>query len=466
MDFITIKENLFPFIIISMFILVTGIVYYLFRRFKGNTSSSFSKHFVILLLLCWSITVIGLTMFGRNTYSQNQINLKLFSGYFNAWNTWNIHELQMIIFNVLMFVPLGFLLPLLSSKTKTATRVFLLSFGITLFIETTQLLTSRGIFELDDLFHNTLGSMMGYFLIDLFLQWKEAKKPQKTAIVRALMIPFGFLLTFFLCMIVYHYQEFGNLPMISAVKQDMNGIKISLKTELSKEKKSVSVYQNIHSYDKEYSQEVVSLLVKEFGLTKEKTVRQSGHNRYFYFQKGNEEYYLLYHDRFGTWSFNNRKQVLENKQDPNFEKEKDKWEGWLQKNHLLKEDATYTLENSRLLTWTLNGKSLTTQDQPFTMGTIQINLSNQEIPDQILSTMTTNRYVKKKQIISEEEAYEELIHGNFAKNNRFKKKDKLVITSCKLEYVSDTKGYLQPIYQFDGYRNQQSDSITIYIPAL
>lgn len=466
MDFITIKENLFPFIIISIFIVVTGIVYYFLKRTKKATSPSFFKHFVILLLICWGITVIGLTMFGRNTYPHNQINLKPFSGYFNAWNTWNIHELQMIIFNVLMFVPLGFLLPLLSPKTRKATNVFLISFGITLFIETVQLLTNRGIFELDDLFHNTVGSMMGYFLIDLFLHWREEKIWKKKKLIKAFMIPFGFAATFILCMLVYHYQEFGNLPMISAVKQDMEGIKVSLKTELSSQKKSVSIYQNIHSYDKKYSKEVVSLFAKEFDLTQEKTVRQSGHNHYFYFQKGNEKYYLLYHDRFGTWSFNNRKQVLDNKQEPNFEAEKEKWESWLQKNHLLNGDATYTLENSLLLTWTLSGKSLTTQNQPFTMGTIQINLSNQEIPYQILSTMTTNRYVKKKQIISEEEAYQELLHGNFAFNNRLKKKDKLVIVSCQLEYVSDTKGYLQPVYQFNGYINQQNDSITIYIPAL
>ena len=64
--------------------------------------------------------------------------------------------------NVLIFVPFGFLLPLMSRKLKGFFNVLLFSLELSLIVETVQLLTKVGSFDVDDLLLNTIGGMLGY----------------------------------------------------------------------------------------------------------------------------------------------------------------------------------------------------------------------------------------------------------------------------------------------------------------
>jgi glycopeptide antibiotics resistance protein len=69
-----------------------------------------------------------------------------------------------ILGNIIGFVPLGILLPLLFANLqragKTTGTVFLISLGF----ETMQLIFNLGVFDMDDLILNTLGGAIGYFL--------------------------------------------------------------------------------------------------------------------------------------------------------------------------------------------------------------------------------------------------------------------------------------------------------------
>jgi len=66
-----------------------------------------------------------------------------------------------IIANIIMFFPLGVFLPLWIKKADTLKKVALISLVVSLSIEIIQLITTRGYFEIDDLFHNTLGAVIG-----------------------------------------------------------------------------------------------------------------------------------------------------------------------------------------------------------------------------------------------------------------------------------------------------------------
>ncbi len=465
MDFITIKENLFPFLATSIIILLFGTGLYFIRKKLHKHVPPFSTYLLYLLLFCWMITVLGLTMFGRNTYLTNNINLKLLSGYFNAWNTWNIHELQMIVFNLLMFMPLGFLLSfLLQSKHKT-TKVLWISFFISLMIEFLQLITKRGIFELDDLIHNTIGSMMGYFLAEGITSWIKHKRVSLPEIGKALAIPTFFLIIFLSCMTVYHFQEFGNLAILSAERPNMTGVSIKQEITLNDKHMSVSIFHNQHTFDMENAKKTASLLSEQFGLTLDNTIRKSGHDRFFYFTKENEQYFLLYHLRNGTWDFNNRVQEAitldqENEQAAEIEQ-------WLRKMNLLSGEATYELQDDKTLTWTKETpQDLTTRTDPFTKGKISITLAKDRKPNHIWNTMVDYEYVKKKQIISSNEAFQKVQSGKFTLIENLKSGDILYIKDCTLDYIQDTKGYLQPLYLFRGYVNQEENEVEIYIPAL
>lgn len=65
--------------------------------------------------------------------------------------------------NVVIFIPFGFFLPMGSKERSFFTTLFY-SFGFSLFVEAFQLITKVGSFDVDDLFLNTVGGILGYIL--------------------------------------------------------------------------------------------------------------------------------------------------------------------------------------------------------------------------------------------------------------------------------------------------------------
>ena len=80
-----------------------------------------------------------------------------------------------IILNILMFVPIGFFLPILSKQFYKPYITLLLSYFFTINIEVIQLVTQVGAFDVDDLFNNFLGSVIGYCLAMSLLSSKFNK---------------------------------------------------------------------------------------------------------------------------------------------------------------------------------------------------------------------------------------------------------------------------------------------------
>ena len=86
-----------------------------------------------------------------------------------------------IIGNILLLFPLGFFLPIWFRKADKPKKVVLICFFVSVAIEITQLITTRGYFETDDLLHNTIGALMGALLgCSLAKQlYTDNKKTQK-----------------------------------------------------------------------------------------------------------------------------------------------------------------------------------------------------------------------------------------------------------------------------------------------
>lgn len=159
---------------VSICILLTG---YRFYRKKGGTCKLTNvQSITVFLLAAWLTLVVGLTLLDRGAHYGGRINYWLFSGYVAAWNNRSFGEFQQIVFNLIMFMPLGFLLPLLGKSFQRAVPVLLVSLLLSLGVETAQLLTARGIFDLDDLLHNTLGGLAGFSLLDAVLTSAKQKK--------------------------------------------------------------------------------------------------------------------------------------------------------------------------------------------------------------------------------------------------------------------------------------------------
>jgi glycopeptide antibiotics resistance protein len=72
--------------------------------------------------------------------------------------------------NIILFVPFGFLLPLLWNKMKHAFPIFLTALSLSIIFELYQLLTNTGQCDIDDVILNTSGSMVGFLLYTLLMK--------------------------------------------------------------------------------------------------------------------------------------------------------------------------------------------------------------------------------------------------------------------------------------------------------
>lgn len=66
--------------------------------------------------------------------------------------------------NILCFLPLGFLAPIVFSKKQTFLRVSLAGMLLSILIETLQFFLDTGVTDIDDVFFNTVGVVIGYSL--------------------------------------------------------------------------------------------------------------------------------------------------------------------------------------------------------------------------------------------------------------------------------------------------------------
>lgn len=67
-----------------------------------------------------------------------------------------------IIGNVIGFIPYGFILPIIHRGLRSSLLIILSGFALSLCVETIQLITKVGCFDVDDLILNTLGAALGY----------------------------------------------------------------------------------------------------------------------------------------------------------------------------------------------------------------------------------------------------------------------------------------------------------------
>ncbi len=73
-----------------------------------------------------------------------------------------------ILGNILAFSPFGFLLPMMNGRFRNFFRLFFTCFLFTLSVELLQLVLRVGIFDVDDIFLNTLGGIIGFITYTVF----------------------------------------------------------------------------------------------------------------------------------------------------------------------------------------------------------------------------------------------------------------------------------------------------------
>lgn len=103
------------------------------------------------------VIILVITFFSRESGSGKGLDLKLFS-------TWGINDRNnaYAIENILLFIPFGFVCPWHMKKVRSFLKCSGMGFLTSLAIECMQLVTYRGVFQIDDILTNLIGSMIGF----------------------------------------------------------------------------------------------------------------------------------------------------------------------------------------------------------------------------------------------------------------------------------------------------------------
>jgi len=71
-------------------------------------------------------------------------------------------EIRNAVLNVLMFIPMGLLPPMVWREFRKPLRLILSALALSFTIELAQLVAQRGVFAIEDILHNTLGTIFGF----------------------------------------------------------------------------------------------------------------------------------------------------------------------------------------------------------------------------------------------------------------------------------------------------------------
>ncbi|MFC0190295.1 VanZ family protein [Fictibacillus aquaticus] len=123
----------------------------------------------LLLFLCYLSGLIYATLFTYNHYAYGKsLNLVLFDSIRLMWDSRDYMLIfKNIIGNVMLFFPLGFLLPLISRKLSSWRAMFLIGFGTSGIIEVLQYQYAQRIFDIDDILLNGIGTMIGLLIFKI-----------------------------------------------------------------------------------------------------------------------------------------------------------------------------------------------------------------------------------------------------------------------------------------------------------
>lgn len=151
------------------------------RLDKGN-QKKMSKHRNNLikasLFAIYLAAILYLTLLNREQEPERMAWLTLFGSYRRAWEESHEFILWGLIDNVIMMIPFGALLPWLSRRFRLV-HTLAVSFVLTMVIESTQYLTRLGYFDVDDIWNNLWGTVIGYGMFRFALEITEAGREKR-----------------------------------------------------------------------------------------------------------------------------------------------------------------------------------------------------------------------------------------------------------------------------------------------
>ena len=134
--------------------------------------STIKRRIPFTFFLAYILVIFRIVFFCREPGSRKAISLVLFE----TWgHTFHMHA--MFVENIIMFIPFGFLAPMVFERMRKVRFCVFIGFLCSCGIELSQLITQRGYCQLDDVVTNTVGMLVGWGIWKMLSSVGIARNP-------------------------------------------------------------------------------------------------------------------------------------------------------------------------------------------------------------------------------------------------------------------------------------------------
>ena len=127
---------------------------------------------VYSLLFGYIGIILAFTIFDRPILESRDIKLQLFWSYKTAIRKRSLAFVLGNVLNMVLFIPFGGILSA-THKKSNITGIVCITMISSLIIEMLQYCTWRGLFEFDDILHNTIGAAIGFCLMRFIVRIRK-----------------------------------------------------------------------------------------------------------------------------------------------------------------------------------------------------------------------------------------------------------------------------------------------------
>ena len=461
------------------------------KKMQGQKKLSWIKLLWLVVMICYLLVVCGATLLRVGDFYHGMQMQPLFASYREAWAEFAARDWRNLILNILMFVPFGFLLPVGIRKMRVFWRTYLCGFIVTLGIEVIQLASGKGIFEWDDILNNTVGTMIGYGIFAIvYALWQsvtefydsgiekqrkitlEVSKIRKNGLrkktkVICCQIPLIIVCAAFAAMfLIYQKQEFGNFTIQYMTKIPSSDLQVHTEQSYSDTASEADIFY-IDQLDQKQTKERVQVFFENLGDQIDDSRTDLYDETAVYYSENEKGFWMDYNG--GTYSYTDYETLYAD--DETEEESIVKPVTDADESEVRTVLETYEIQLPEGVVFENQG------DGSYAFSCTQV-VSGQTIYDGALTcqlysngkmgTITNNiykgTYVKSCPIISEEAAYEQIKQGKMHFYEDGTASYDITVGNVCLVYQKDSKGYYQPVYQFDAVIN--GEGANIWIAAL
>lgn len=172
--------------LIVILLTIIGWCMYRFNLYKRSKSINILRECVLLLFIIYFLVLLSITVFkGFSIDFNNQFDSYMYKskGIFGIINIVPFKDtietltsgkvpikmpLRNIFGNILIFMPLGFIIPIIFNNYNKLSKIINLGFISSLSIEIVQLFVGYNICDIDDLIFNTTGAVLGFLCYKVF----------------------------------------------------------------------------------------------------------------------------------------------------------------------------------------------------------------------------------------------------------------------------------------------------------